>query len=218
MSRARLSQERSRQRRDALLEAAVRVFAEGGIRAVTHRAVAAEAGLPLAATTYYFASIQELVRDAIRHHVTSWIGSLQQLTDAPLDLADLADLGDTARVIDVVFTARGSAAAGLELSLYLHAARDPELRGEASAALDALEGFMAKVLQRAGVPGPEQLVAAITAQLAGVAIRRQSREDEQAEAQYLALALRNLVAAHVLGEPAVDEICRDVSARAAATR
>lgn len=36
---------------------------EGG-GAVTHRAVAAEAGVPLAATTYYFASKDELVRAA----------------------------------------------------------------------------------------------------------------------------------------------------------
>ena len=49
------SQRRSRARREALLRAAVALLAEGGVRAVTHRAVADRAGVPLAATTYYFA-------------------------------------------------------------------------------------------------------------------------------------------------------------------
>ena len=42
-SRAQLTQERSRQRRGELLAAAIELFAEGGARAITHRAVAARA-------------------------------------------------------------------------------------------------------------------------------------------------------------------------------
>ncbi|MFI5426371.1 TetR/AcrR family transcriptional regulator [Aeromicrobium sp. UC242_57] len=64
VERAQLSQERSRARREALLDAAIDLFAEGGSRAITHRAVAARAGLPSATTTYYFESIDELIRAA----------------------------------------------------------------------------------------------------------------------------------------------------------
>ncbi|WP_293786415.1 TetR/AcrR family transcriptional regulator, partial [uncultured Aeromicrobium sp.] len=195
MPRARLSQERSRHRREALLEAAVRVFAEGGIRAVTHRAVAAEAGLPLAATTYYFSSIEELVREAIRHHVGAWIESLQQLTDVPIGVEALVDLETATQIIEAVFDARGADAAALELSIYLHAARDPELRDEACAAIDALATLMAGILERAGVDEPQDLVAAVTAQIAGVALRRQCRPDDPTEARRLA---RFEVAQHLL--------------------
>ncbi|MGZ4481779.1 MAG: TetR/AcrR family transcriptional regulator, partial [Gaiellales bacterium] len=43
-------------RRQAILEATLRVIRDSGVHAVTLRAVAAEAGVPLAATTYYFES------------------------------------------------------------------------------------------------------------------------------------------------------------------
>jgi DNA-binding transcriptional regulator YbjK len=51
-------------RRDVIVDATLRVIGARGADAVTHRAVAAEAGVPLASTTYYFASKDELVREA----------------------------------------------------------------------------------------------------------------------------------------------------------
>ena len=48
-------------RRQALVESAAELILEGGIDAVRHRAVANRAGLPLASTTYYFESLDELV-------------------------------------------------------------------------------------------------------------------------------------------------------------
>jgi DNA-binding transcriptional regulator YbjK len=52
-------------RRRAIVEATLSVIGRGGVDAVTHRAVAIEAGVPLAATTYYFASKAELVQEAL---------------------------------------------------------------------------------------------------------------------------------------------------------
>ncbi len=54
------------ERRQALLEATLRLVAREGIRAVKHRAVASEAGVPLAATTYYFDSIEQLLTESFR--------------------------------------------------------------------------------------------------------------------------------------------------------
>ena len=51
-------------RRDALTAAAAELLGSGGFDAVRHRAVAEKAGLPLASTTYYFASLDELVTAA----------------------------------------------------------------------------------------------------------------------------------------------------------
>lgn len=58
------SREGSEQRRLAILRAALRVIARDGVRGVRHRAVAAEAGVPLSATTYYFKDIHDLLADA----------------------------------------------------------------------------------------------------------------------------------------------------------
>ena len=53
----------SEQRRKDILEAALRIVVRDGVRGVRHRAVAAEAGVPLSATTYYFKDISDLITD-----------------------------------------------------------------------------------------------------------------------------------------------------------
>lgn len=54
-------------RRAALIEAAAELLVEGGFDAIRHRAVAERAGLPLASTTYYFDSLDDLVIAAVEH-------------------------------------------------------------------------------------------------------------------------------------------------------
>jgi DNA-binding transcriptional regulator YbjK len=54
-------------RRYELVTAAAELLCEGGFEAVRHRAVADRAGLPLASTTYYFASLEELVEQAVEY-------------------------------------------------------------------------------------------------------------------------------------------------------
>ncbi|RJQ76562.1 TetR family transcriptional regulator [Pseudonocardiaceae bacterium YIM PH 21723] len=54
-------------RKQALIEAAAQLLAEGGFGALRHRAVAERADVPLAATTYYFDSLDELITAAVRY-------------------------------------------------------------------------------------------------------------------------------------------------------
>ena len=56
-------------RRRSLLEATLRVIARGGVEAVTHRRVAAEAGVSHGATTYHFASRDEIILQAFRYYI-----------------------------------------------------------------------------------------------------------------------------------------------------
>ncbi|AZG46071.1 TetR/AcrR family transcriptional regulator [Gordonia insulae] len=51
-------------RRSRLIEAAGALLLEGGFDAVRHRAVAERAQLPLASTTYYFGSLEDLMAEA----------------------------------------------------------------------------------------------------------------------------------------------------------
>jgi TetR/AcrR family transcriptional regulator, regulator of biofilm formation and stress response len=53
---------RGQARRELILAAGVRVVARAGAGAVTHRSVAAEAGVSLASTTYHFRGIDDLRR------------------------------------------------------------------------------------------------------------------------------------------------------------
>jgi DNA-binding transcriptional regulator YbjK len=52
-------------RREHILRATLELIGEHGSDAVTHRAVAERAGLPLAATTYWFDSKDELLQEAL---------------------------------------------------------------------------------------------------------------------------------------------------------
>ncbi|MFA5711253.1 TetR/AcrR family transcriptional regulator [Mycolicibacterium sp.] len=54
-------------RRCALVSAAAELLCEGGFEAVRHRAVARRAGLPLASTTYYFSSLDDLIVAAVEY-------------------------------------------------------------------------------------------------------------------------------------------------------
>ena len=58
--------EASERVRDAIVAATVRIAAREGVAAVTHRRLAAEAGVSLSSTTYHFASKDEIVGEALR--------------------------------------------------------------------------------------------------------------------------------------------------------
>lgn len=63
------SRQGSEQRRQLILDAAMRIVIRDGVRAVRHRAVAAQASVPLSATTYYFKDIDDLLTDAFAQYV-----------------------------------------------------------------------------------------------------------------------------------------------------
>ncbi|MFG0420262.1 TetR family transcriptional regulator [Ectopseudomonas khazarica] len=63
------SRQGSEQRRQAILDAAMRIIVRDGVRSVRHRAVAAEAQVPLSATTYYFKDIDDLITDTFAQFV-----------------------------------------------------------------------------------------------------------------------------------------------------
>lgn len=200
--RAQLSQERSRVRRGELLAAAIDLFAEGGARAITHRAVAARAGLPSATTTYYFESIDELIREALSAHVIRWSSELDAL--ASIEMSTAVSLDDTAAFISAVFADRGPEVAALELSIFLAAARDPQLHDVAGAGLRALERLADALLRQLGLSDAADVAAPMVALIAGTAMRRQSGVySEQEEARFLAVSLRAIVAAHALGPEVV---------------
>lgn len=55
-----------RARRAAIIAATLELLGTEGRAAVTHRRVAARAGVPLASTTYYFSSLDDLITEAMR--------------------------------------------------------------------------------------------------------------------------------------------------------
>ena len=77
----------SEQRRQLILDAAMRIVVRDGVRGVRHRAVAAEAGVPLSATTYYFKDIDDLINDTFAQYVersAAFMAKLWQGTEGKL--------------------------------------------------------------------------------------------------------------------------------------
>jgi TetR/AcrR family transcriptional regulator, regulator of biofilm formation and stress response len=58
--------EASRRTRDEIVAATVRIVAREGVAAVTHRRVAAEAGVALSSTTWHFATKADILEAALR--------------------------------------------------------------------------------------------------------------------------------------------------------
>ncbi|MGE7386282.1 TetR/AcrR family transcriptional regulator [Streptomyces sp. NPDC004126] len=110
-----------------ITEATLRVIAERGIEGLTHRAVADTAGVPLGATTYHFATKDDLIQAALTlaydryaAMLTEWVAQRPGLT--PDQLAVL--------LADAMLHAYGPDRAyeTVELELYLAALRRPALR------------------------------------------------------------------------------------------
>src|SRR5690606_39302608 len=83
-------------RRNRIARAAITVIAERGINALTHRMVAAEAGVPLGSTTYHFATLDDLVAvaldEAARRNIDAlreWNAALPEDVDLVTALTDL---------------------------------------------------------------------------------------------------------------------------------
>lgn len=193
------TQRRSRERQDALLRAALELIAEGGTRAVTHRAVAARAGLPLAATTYYFESISDLTVQALRLHVRERIDQLQTLADqAAREARSRQDIGE---LITESLVGRDSGAIIAQFEVYLEAARNPDLRPAVIEALDVFERLAATILAAIGARAPDASAAAFVAVINGFALRRVARHSEpHDDAESLVAALRALVIEQLMPE------------------
>jgi DNA-binding transcriptional regulator YbjK len=127
-------------RRRVIVEAAMRAIAEVGVGNVTHRRIAAAAGVPLGSTTYYFPTLDDLVTAALREATESaragleaWAEELTVSRDLPATVVDLAGryVADRDQAL-------------LEYEVYLAAARTPELRPVARLWIDGLRGICAR--------------------------------------------------------------------------
>lgn len=69
-------------KREQILDASVRVFGTGGAAAVTHRAVAKVAQVPLGSTTYYFTDRDDLLLQTMAHARAAEAIRLTSIVDA----------------------------------------------------------------------------------------------------------------------------------------
>ncbi|HTP20378.1 MAG TPA: hypothetical protein VMJ65_12290 [Solirubrobacteraceae bacterium] len=200
---------RGEARREALLDAVLRVVAEVGVDAVTHRRVADVAGLPLASTTYWFESKEQMLTAALERAADRDIERLRAFVEEsathardPLALAVSAILGPTEELAEApasgaadnpTFTSRGWLLA--TYTLMLEAARRPELREVTTRWTDAYLEVLPPLLAAAGSRHPRSDAEILLAATDGLLVDQLATGD----ASDLAPRLRRLAKALVTG-------------------
>jgi DNA-binding transcriptional regulator YbjK len=185
-------------RREALLRAAVEVVAERGVSGATHRAIAARAGVPLSTTSYFFASIDELVLEALREFVARRVAELEAITAAVSEEGgSTAEL--TERFVSALTTAP-TAPAVAQFESYLEVTRHPELRPEIESVLAAFERLAEAALAAAGARRPKEGARAFVALADGFALHRLAWPRGAGDAAALRDALRALFIAYAMEE------------------
>lgn len=162
-------------RRAALVDAGSQLLVEGGFDAVRHRAVAERAGLPLASTTYYFSSLDDLVTAVVEHQ------GRQELERGRRQLDELATRHrgiDTVveLMIDMLLgSKRDDVAADAEfvLSRYerlVATGRRPYLRPLMNTLGAELRSLLSEIMSRSGMPVSETELERLIALVDGAVV------------------------------------------------
>lgn len=184
---------RGRARRELLLDATIAIIAEGGIAAVTHRAVAAAAGVPHSSTTYFFDSLDDMIGEAVAHAMAAELERLEQFRSVLVSGANSPGAAIDEFVEIVRSQSQDHTVAQFEI--YLFASRHPALRVHVEKILDETRALAAAVLHTNGVTDPHA-AAAVVALIDGFALHRIARSEE-VQFQSLAHALRAAIVGFV---------------------
>ena len=178
-------------RRTEILDGALRVLAEQGMRGLTHRAVDQATGIPPGSTSYYFRTRSALVEGCVARLL-----ELDLAVELPAVLRAGPDaLLDVLVAVGVAMATdqRRRTLARYELSL--SAARDPALRAHLVRGGDTLRGLAAQVLAERGAADPAGLAGELAAVLDGLVFTALLRgpQDPPALAAWMRPALARLL-------------------------
>lgn len=175
---------------------AERVIVAKGAGGLTHRAVAAQAGVSLASTTYHFPTIDDLRRETLRYAARvvgeEFAGSLRCSDhDSPVER-----LADRWREIGKAHQSEFVAL----FTLFIESLHDEELRPDA----DELLAEPANMLLQAGVP--EDVTDAVVGSLIGLALVSLVRGDSKSQVVRFNKAVTSLVSGRV--EKPIDNVVK----------
>ena len=148
-------------RRTVILDAALRVLAEHGMRGLTHRAVDAAAEIAPGSTSYYFRSRSALVEGCVTRLV-----EVDESTAVPA--ASSMTLVDAVVGVAVAMATTGRYRTLARYELSLAAVREPGLRTALVAGGDTIRALAARALAAAGAADPAAAAAELAALLDGL--------------------------------------------------
>ncbi|HEX5822045.1 MAG TPA: TetR family transcriptional regulator [Solirubrobacterales bacterium] len=187
------AEQATRGRREQILDATLRVIGREGRNAVTHRAVAEEAGVPLGSTTYYFDSRDDLLGQALEQVAAQEVERYARLGEELRSVGSGKELADRL-ISELVAAAEDRVAYIAEYELWLEAGRRPDLRDAAQSWCNAEQGAIAAALRELGSSDPRADASIVVATLDGLGERVLARdEDPAAAAKELQPELRRLI-------------------------
>jgi DNA-binding transcriptional regulator YbjK len=159
-------------RRTEILDAALVVLAEHGMRGLTHRAVDQAAGLPAGSTSYYFRTRDALVSGCVRRLLELDRPEVQEVQEVQIGEqpgeSDLNLLVDQATEACVRMVTTGAHRTRARYELALHAIRSPALHEEMVEAGSRLRGLIAALLGELRVSEPKRAAEEIAAVMDGL--------------------------------------------------
>jgi DNA-binding transcriptional regulator YbjK len=160
-------------RRYALVSAAADLLCEGGFDAVRHRAVARRAGLPLASTTYYFSSLDDLITKAVEHVGLREADELQQRVAVLSRRRRGAE--STAEVLVDLLVGESAGTFGSDELIsryerYIACARQPALRDVQRRILQQRTDAVVEVVERSGRSVRSEFLTALVCAVDGAVV------------------------------------------------
>jgi DNA-binding transcriptional regulator YbjK len=191
-------------RRNEILEAALRIVADGGPDAITFRRVADRAQVPLGSLTYYFDSREDLLREAFRLYLSEAIAFISDVEEekrpsTPSGIIELVleivrrEFSDNPTIVRV------------EYELILYAARDPALAREFNAYERWMEARLTAALEELGAARPVDAARTIIDVVRGFEIERLTHTGAQLEdlKRRLSLVIEALISERSASDTAV---------------
>lgn len=120
----RQTRRREPDRRGRLIEVALDVIVEHGLAGLTHRKVAAAAGVPLGSMTQHFTGIEELAHQAFAYHVKRVAADFEKVFRDATDAEDAREA-----LVAIAFSDSVGSSRSLRIvhELYAYADRNPDL-------------------------------------------------------------------------------------------
>jgi AcrR family transcriptional regulator len=184
------------ERRRGLLEAVLRIVTREGVAAVTHRAVAAESEASLRATTYYFATKNDMIREAFRFFCEQSLEQIDATSDRYRDRP--VGAGDAvAMIFENVLKEWDNPNTSwvAEFELILAIAREPAFAPEYRDFQQRLDDGLRLTMERIGSHDPARDARIVLAFLRGFELEQLSRPERKAWQKKMRADLSHLVEA-----------------------
>ena len=163
--------------RARILDAALRLLAEGGAHELTQPKVAKAAGVRQSHLTYYFPTRGELLQEVARHSIDKLAGELAHAPGGSLAEALAAGAADKRR-------------SRLMLGLIAAADRDPAIRRRLRRFIDEVRARIAPVFDAGGLRSDAESVAFFHTVIVGCAVLQLARDNPEARAEAKAVLKR----------------------------